>query len=303
MLRLVKKLAYIFLVFIIVYTIVFVLFVLLPGDPARILAGTDAPQEVVDEIRREIMFDRPLYERYLKNLINILKMDFGKSFITRMPVLPEVLDSGVETLKYSFTALFISAFYSLLTSVIYFFKKAGIINRINSLFLSFPRLIVSISLSIIFLYVIVGEAIPFGTGFTGSIYTENFLIASISLAVHPACSLSMILIQEQERLRVSPFVRTLNSFGFPSFVVFLHIFRVSLVPWLSQLSNVAASLVTGSIIIESIFSLPGLGRLLLRSVFNHDFPVLQAVVILSLVLFVMIDAFFKIFYKFISELR
>lgn len=296
MLRSVKKIGYGFFISVSIYTVVFVLFVLLPGDPARILAGTDAPQEVVEEIRREFMFDRPVLERYFKNLISVLKFDFGRSFLTRRAVLPEVVYSAIETLKYSFTALFISMIYSLLVATLHFFIGSGLLGRIHSFILSFPRIIVSITLSIVFLY-----ANPFR--FVGSIYMENFLIASVSLAVHPACALSMILVQEEERLKGSHFIRALKSFGFPPQVIFLYIIRLSLVSWLSYLSNVAASLVAGSIIIESIFSLPGLGRLLLRSVFNHDFPVLQAIVILSLLSFVLIDTVFKVFYKIISPYR
>jgi peptide/nickel transport system permease protein len=119
---------------------------------------------------------------------------------------------------------------------------------------------------------------------------RNLIMASAALAVYPSCSLAEIAILESGAVARQPCVTAARSFGFSGMRIFWsYIFRTSVLPWFGHLTNVAASLVTGSIVVEVVFSLPGLGRLVIQSVLRSDFPMMQAVVITGVMSFLVIN--------------
>jgi ABC-type dipeptide/oligopeptide/nickel transport system permease component len=124
------------------------------------------------------------------------------------------------------------------------------------------------------------------------------VISSVVLSVHPGCTLSQILIEETRNIKDKPFVLMGRSLGLPEIKVFQHyILPKALLPWGAQLSNVAASLVAGSIIIEVVFSLPGLGRLILQSVLENDLPMMRGIVLVSSVSFIILDFIVELIYS------
>jgi len=266
--------------------LVFLIFSALPSDPARLILGMNASDQAVAALRRELNLNSPLYERFWIYLSDLAQLDFGTSFVTRRPVAPDVLTAAGATFTYVGWALLYAMVYSLITAVLAYFRGTRarvVIYSINSLFTSVPSLIVAIGIGLLFLGFNV-------LSFVESSSLENMLLASIALAVYPACTLSQILIEESDVVKKKQYVTAARSAGFSEQRIYwMVVLRNALLPWLAQLSNVAASLVAGSVIVEVVFSLPGLGRLVLQSVLRQDFPMIQGVVLVTSISFLLLN--------------
>lgn len=274
--------------------LVFFLFSALPADPVRALLGVNATEEAVEALRGEFGLDRPLLVRFVDYLGGAIRLDFGRSYVTRRSVGPDVVSAYCATLTYVGGALTLSLLYSLFTAVVAYFGARPLrqfIQAVNSVFTSIPSLVVAVGFGVTFL---VGDLFAF----IEAASLRRTVMASVALAVYPACSLSQILIEELDQVRLTTYVVANRSFGFSELQLFVQpVIRNALLPWLAQLSNVAATLVAGSIVVEVVFSLAGLGRLVVQSVMRADLPMIQGIVLVTAGSFLLLDAFVELLYQ------
>lgn len=269
-----------------VLVLIFLLFSALPSDPARLMLGINASEEAVVLLRRELGLDQSLFQQFSTYVSNLAKLELGQSYVTRRPVAPDIWAAFGATLTYVALALQASVIYSALSAVVAYFRGSRVrrvIHGINSAFTSVPSLVVAIGLGVLVLALDL-------LAFIESADLRNTLTAALVLSVYPSCTLSQILIEESTRVRAAQYVTAGRSFGFSESRVFAtFVMRNASLPWLAQLSNVAASLLAGSIVVEVVFSLPGIGRLLVQSVLRSDFPMMQGIVIVTSVTFLVLD--------------
>jgi len=278
---------------------VFFLFSALPTDPVRAILGLNASEEAITSLRQELGLDKSLLNQFFSYFLNLLSFDLGKSFITRQPVSSTIIDSFISTQLYSFIALIISIFYSIISVfVVYFTNKyvEKVIQAINSFFVSIPGLIIAVLLGIT-----LSKLNLFG--FIENITTRNVISASLVLSVYPSCVLSQILITEFKIVKNRQFIISAKSFGFTERSMFIIIFKNSFLPWLSQLSNIAASLISGSVVIEYVFSLPGIGNLIYQSILRHDYPMIQGVVLISSITYILFNFIIETLYSYFLKGR
>jgi len=266
--------------------LVFLLFSALPADPARLMLGTNASQQAVTELREELGLNQSLLTRFVQYLENVVTLSFGNSYVTRRPVAPDLFSAFNATLTYVGSALLISVVYSLLSTCLAYFggkRPRRAIRVINSFFTSIPSLVVAIALGVLFLS-------TNALAFVEPVSLRNVLTAALVLSVYPGCTLSQILIEESLEVRQAQYVTMGRSLGYSETRVFFsYVLRNAILPWLAQFSNVAASMVAGSIVVEVVFSLPGLGRLIIQSVLRSDFPMMQGIVLVTSISFLVID--------------
>lgn len=268
-------------------SITFLLFALLPADPVRTMLGVNASEQAVQDLRRELGYDQPLVARLGNYLARAAQLDFGSSLVTRRPVLKEVVAAYGVTVSYVAIALCIAAISSLLLLVVAHFSSSAL----RKVFLAaaravaaLPSIVVAIAAGLITIAVAGPAGLPSGT-------LRTLVVAPLALAVYPTLSLAEILLSERQAAMRSAAVRAADSFGFSRCDVLRScVLRLILLPWLAQLSNLAAALVSGSIVIELIFSMPGLGRLVVQSVLRNDAPMMQAVVIMGVLTFLSLNA-------------
>lgn len=284
---------------VIVSIAVFFLFSALPTDPVRVILGLNASEDAVSSLRHELGLDKTLFEQFISYIKNILSLDLGKSFVTRQAVAPDILDSFLSTQLYSCIALIISVFYSVVSVFVVFFTKKyvkKIIQTINSFFVSIPGLIIAVLFGIVLSKLNI-------LGFIENITTRNVINASFVLSVYPSCILSQLLINEFQTVKKKQFVIASKSFGFDKRNMFAIIFRNAFLPWLSQLSNIAASLISGSIVIEYVFSLPGIGNLIYQSILRHDYPMVQGVVLITSFTYIIFNLSIETLYNYLIKGR
>lgn len=272
---------------VVIPALTFLLFALLPSDPIRLALGVNASEEAVARLRHELGYDRPLPLRLGTYLWGLARLDFGRSLVTRRPVAGEVLEAYTTTLQYVGVALGLSIVVSV--------ALLGIAHvggpRVRSPLLLLARAVISLPSLVVAIGVGLALLAAIGPASLVRADTRNLLMAGLALAVYPSLSLAEILILEREMALRLPHVRAARSFGFSKRRVFWsYMLRTVALPWLGHLSNVAASLVAGSIVVELVFSLSGLGRLVVQSVLRNDFPMMQAVVIVGVLTFLGLNA-------------
>lgn len=275
-------------------SLVFLLFSVLPTDPARAALGANASAQAVENLRREMGLDEPIHRRFEDFLASGLTLEFGKSFVTRRSVGPDIMRAAMTTLSYAWLALFLGVVYSLTTANAGYFlghRVRRAIAAVNGAATAVPSLVMAIGLGTVFVALDLFRFIePIGL--------RRAVMAAAVLAVYPGATLSQILSAELEKLRGASFVKALRSHGHSEWhLVRSTMQRLALLPWLTQLTNTAAGLIAGAAVVEIAFSIPGIGRLVVQSVLRADLPMVQAIVLLVIVSFVILDQLSELAYR------
>jgi len=275
---------------VVVLATTFLVFSALPADPVRSALGANASAEAVARLRSELGLDRPLPERFIDYAKASVSFDFGRSYVTSRPVSFDLLPASLATASYVSLALIIAALVSAAMLAAVQFGRPGLSNitlAVVRLVTSLPSIVISLGIGMLCLGVAPTNGLLRSNG-------VNVALAASALAVYPTCSLIEILLTERLRIEQSTYFRAGIAFGLDRVQLFLRfVVREAFLPWLSQLSNVAASLVTGAVVVEVAFSLPGLGNLLARSVLRNDLPTMQAIVLVTVTTFLVVDGISK----------
>lgn len=271
----------------------------LSGDPALILAGPDASQEVVDAIRTDLGLDDPIAVQYGRFLGDLARLDFGDSFRFKQPAMQVVLDRLPLSLLLAGTGLVIAFIVGVPAGLIAAANRGRTSSRVAMalamFFQSAPGFVVGIVL-ILFFAARLGWFPSFGAD------------GPISLVL-PAVTLASGMTGRQIRLvqayateeLAAGYVRTCRSLGYSERRIrYRHILRNVMVPLVSLLGIEFGLFIAGAVITEAVFSWPGLGRLMVSSVSTRDYPVIQAGVFVIGVMVVLINLVVDMTYQLID---
>jgi len=261
--------------------VTFVLTHLIPGDPARILLGIRATPEAIAAIHEKFGLDKPIFAQYFYFLANLLQGEFGRSIIYRAPVFGVVFERIIPTASLILFAVVLSVVLSAILASIAATRRGGIADQAIRLFSTIGLGLPAFWLGIVFimLFSIRLDLFPV------SGYGEGFLDHLHHLAL-PAMTLAVSLVPVITRnLRASliaegtsDYVTAARAKGVPARVIFFnHVFRNSLLPTISLLGVNIGWMIGGTVVVETVFSVPGLGQLMVSSIFARDYLVVQAV--------------------------
>lgn len=279
----------------------FLLFHAIPDDPARTILGPNASEGQVAELRTDLGLDQPVHIQ-LKNYIwQAVTFNFGNSFVDQRSVASEVLTRfSVSMVLFGQTVLIILLYlaFVLLSSQSSTLRK--FISVSDFLFSSQPIFFSGIVVALITLYYY-----PFVT-FSGEFRSvEDFmslLPAALVTALYPMAILSGILRDQLKLSFQSQYIRAAKAMGIPELVILCkYALKNCLLPVLAAFSNILPSLLTGAFIVEIIFSLPGIGTLLLNSILMRDLPMLECTIILNGAFFILINYVFEILYPLVDS--
>jgi peptide/nickel transport system permease protein len=275
----------------ILFGVSFVAFVLmraLPGDFAEAATGTTVVDpEVLQQMRRDLGIDKPILEQYVVWLGNALRGDFGNSFATRAPVLQELGPRFIVTFQLTIVAALISMLIGVTTGLISARLRGSadwIVRGINGLNLAVPNFVVA-TLIVLFAGLYFPQIAVFG-------YTPFLVnpVANIQSLILPGISLALtasVVISENTRAAVlevsnQDFVMVARAKGLKPPTVLLHyLVRNALTPVITVTGLQVANLLGGSIVIETIFAIPGMGSYMFDSIVGRDYPVIQAIVLVA----------------------
>jgi len=277
--------------------IVFTLMRLIPGDPAAIYAGPEAPRDVVAAVREEFGLNEPLPVQYLIWISKVLQGDLGTSFLSGLPV-TELLSQRIPaTLELTVAAMFVTLVLGIPAGVFAALRSGGTADWIITSSAGISVAIPSFWLGVLAIYVFglqLGWLPPGGRG-EGFVHDplgsfEHLLLPALTLGSATAATLSRVTKSAMLEVLYEDYVRTAHSKGLPqSQVVMRHVLRNAMVPVITVASLQLGFLLGGSVVIETVFAWPGVGRLILAGLANRDYVVVQGALLSLVFVFIAVN--------------
>jgi peptide/nickel transport system permease protein len=276
---------------------------LIPGDPALVLAGQDASPEALAAIRKANGLDQPLPVQYAIWLNNALHADFGVSFFSHAPVAQLLAQRAPATLELGLAAMLVTVLLSVPTGVLAAVRQHRpldwLISGFNGLAVAVPSFWLGI-LAILLFSLALGWLPPGGAGdFTRDPgqALKYLVLPAVTLALPGVAAVSRLVKASMLEVLGDDYVRTARAKGVAEHGVILrHALRNALVPVVTLLGLQFGRLLGGAVITESVFSWPGLGRLIRDAIGNRDYAVVQATLLLLVVTFIVINLLTDVLY-------
>lgn len=266
---------------------------LLPGDSATAILGENASREQIEALREELGLDRPLPVRYVEYMGSVLTGDLGSSLRSREPVLNLIGDRLPVTLEIVGIALLLALVPAVLVAIMAARRPNGVFDRIATASalsgLSIPHFLLGILLILVFAVSL--GALP-ATGWTPFTVSpidnlRSAILPAVTLAVTEYAVFMRLLRSELIETLREEYIVTAEAKGLTERrVMWGHALRNSLFPLLTVLGLNLGALIGGSVVTETVFAVPGIGRLLVESIQFRDFPVVQGVVLFITVAYV-----------------
>jgi peptide/nickel transport system permease protein len=283
-------------VMLIVAALVFLMLRLTPGDPAAIIAGENANADQIAAIRTRLGLDAPIVVQFAQWLGNFLRGDFGESFFFKKTVADLIISRLEPTLALSISTIILAVVIAVPLGVLAAYKRGTLIDKAVMGFsvLGFSVPVFVIGYSLIYLFAIKLNWLPvqgyqrIGDGFGG--FLLRLLLPSLTLSV-----IFIALIARMTRASVidvldEDYIRTARAKGQSEWkVLFKHALRNAAVPIVTVIGLGIALLIGGVVVTESVFTIPGLGRLTVDAVLARDFPTIQAVILLFSLVYVLVN--------------
>ena len=293
---LLRKILNLMIALLIVTLLTFLALQVIPGDPVTKMLGADATVAQAAQLRARLGLDQPVLVRYGRWLLSFLKGDPGISYSYSMPV-AEML-KGKLSVTVILTALsfamtvFISIPLGILTARAESVRVNHFFLIMDQLFMALPPFFIGILsvylFGIVLKLFVPGAYVPLSESVTGGL--GYLLLPALAMAL-PRSAMTVKMLRSSIRSQMAEdYVRTARSRGLTDGQILRrHALRSAMVPVVTFLAQSAAEIMTGTIIIEQVFTIPGLGRLLLSSIGSRDFPVVQAIVVMMAVFIILVN--------------
>ena len=283
-----KRLGLLLLTLLLVTVFAFAAFSVIPGDPTDAILGTEATDEQIAALRMKLGLDLPLWQRYLTWVGNFVTGDFGESYSYEMPVAKLLAPLIPVTLTVAAIAFVLILLFSLPLGILTA-RHAGklpdrVLTVLNQVVMSIPGFILGIGLTYLFSLVL-----HWFTLGQFSSAAQNGLGAYIGYLFFPALAIALpksAMVVKMLRGSIlaemgQDYVRTAYSKGNSmTSALRRHVLRNAMIPVVTFLAMAIGDIMAGSIVVEQVFGIPGLGRILISSIGNRDYPVVQAIVVL-----------------------
>ena len=291
-----KKLLHLIPVMLAVSAVTFLFVNMLPGDVAYALLGFEATPEAIAEVQKSLRLDDPIPIRYLRWLGDVLRGDFGHSFIRQEPVMEAILNRLPVTLELMILTQLIAVALSLPLGVWCAYRADQPFDRLVAgaafAMLSIPNFMLAIIL--IFAFAVTLGVLP-ATGYeplSAGLWANlrTFVLPSLTLALIEWCALMRVLRSDMIATLQEEFIMVARAKGLPDRrVLFTHALKPSLFSAVTLFGLQVASLISGSLVVETIFALPGIGRLLVNAIYDRDYIMVQGIVLFAALGFVAIN--------------
>ncbi|HHW01603.1 MAG TPA: ABC transporter permease [Thermoanaerobacterales bacterium] len=282
-----------------VIAVVFILTTIVPGDPARIMVGQRGDPATIEKIRHEMGLDKPLAVQFVDFMKNALTFNLGKSYRNNMTVVQALLIRLPVTIKLAFASMVVAIIVGVPLGIISAVKQYSWFDYGAMFFailgISAPVFWVAL-LSVVLFCVILGWIPGTGTGNGEWIY---YVLPSVVLGLRPGALIARLTRSSMLEIIRQDFIRTARAKGLAEKVVIMkHALRNALIPVVTIIGIETAGLLSGVVVTEYIFSLPGIGRLSVEALVNRDFPVIRGVVLFMAFLFVLANLIVDLSYPF-----
>ncbi|RCW55382.1 ABC transporter permease [Halanaerobium sp. ST460_2HS_T2] len=281
---------------------------LMPGDPAAVMLGTNATPEQVEKLRVQLGLDRPIYIQFATWFKDAFRGDLGDSIFFQSPVL-SVIQNRAET------SIFVATFSMLIILILGI--PIGVISAVkyntvlDQLTMGFAMLAASIptfwlGLNLMILFSVNLNWLP-SSGFPSVVESGNLnnlkylILPCVTLAAPNSALIIRLTRSSMLDVMKEEYVKTARAKGLKESIVILkHIFRNAIISIVSALGFTFIALLSGTVVTETVFSLPGVGRLVVQSVLRRDYPVIQGIIFVVVILYVFINLLTDLSYAFLD---
>ena len=270
---------------------------LIPGDPAITMLGDTATEEQLEVLREEMGLNQPLVTQYVIWLGKLLRGDMGKSIFQNRPVLACIVESSETSILLSIMAMVLILCISIPVGILSAVKANSWIDQAISstamFFASVPAFWLGLNLMLLFavkLMLLPSSGFP-SIASSGDWSNIRYLILpSVAIAIPNTAQIVRMTRSSMLDVIKEDYVRTAHSKGLTDNQVYVkHVFRNSMIAVVSSLGIVFASLISGTVVTESVFALPGLGHLLITSINLRDYPLIQGIILVIAMIFMAIN--------------
>jgi len=290
-------------VMLVVAFVVFSMLMLAPGDPAAVIAGDQATPQDVERIRQALGLDRPFFIQFADFLWRLVQLDLGTSIFTNLPVTHMIAQRIEPTLALMVLTIVLAVSVAVPLGVLAAWKAGSWIDRGVMLFavvgFSVPVFVVSYLLA--YFVALEWELLPvqgytpLSRGFLP--FLENLILPAIALGTVYIALIARITRATMLEVLAQDFVRTAKAKGLGTRpILFLHALKNAAVPISTVVGIGIALLIGGAVVTESVFAIPGLGRLTVDAILRRDYPVIQGVVLLFSFVYVLINLMIDLLY-------
>ena len=287
--------------------VVFAVMELLPGDPARLMLGMNATVESVAALRTQMGLDEPILIRYLSWVGGMLVGDFGRSFTYSAPVINLIAERAVVSIPLALIALFLSTIIAIPVGI---FAAARRGRTGDTISMGAAQIGVAVpnfwfALMLVYVFAVWLQLVPAGgfPGWGGGIWPglRALILPAIALALPQAAILARVTRSAMLEVLGEDYIRTARAKGMPRrYVLWRHALRNAMIPVLTIMGLQFAFLLAGTIIIENVFYLPGLGRLVFQAITQRDLIVVEGVVMLLVASVILINLLVDLCYALVD---
>ena len=283
----------------IVAVLVFLFVHLLPGDPARLVAGPNADASVVALVRQDLGLDKPLPQQFVRFITHAVRGDFGTSLVSKRPVSTEISSRFMPTFWLTVVSMLWAVIFGMALGIVSAVWRNRWPDRIGMTLavsgISFPAFALGMLLMQIF---------SVGLGWlptVGADSPRHYILPAITLGAAVASIMARFTRASFVEVMQEDYMRTARAKGVREFwVIVKHGLRNAMIPVVTMMGLQFGFLLGGSIVVEAVFNWPGLGRLLVDSVEMRDYPVIQAEVLLFSLEFILINLLVDMLYAAIN---
>ncbi|EOC1567912.1 glutathione ABC transporter permease GsiC [Cronobacter dublinensis] len=283
----------------IVAVLVFLFVHLLPGDPARLVAGPEADAQVINLVRHQLGLDQPLWQQFWHYISNVVRGDFGMSLVSRRPVSEEIASRFMPTFWLTLASMSWAMLFGLAAGIVAAVWRNRWPDRLSMTLavsgISFPAFALGMLLMHIF-------SVQLGWLPTvGADSWRHYILPSVTLGAAVAAVMARFTRASFVDVLGEDYMRTARAKGVSEkWVILKHGLRNAMIPVVTMMGLQFGFLLGGSIVVEKVFNWPGLGRLLVDSVEMRDYPVIQAEVLLFSLEFILINLVVDVLYAAIN---
>ncbi|WP_409366612.1 nickel ABC transporter permease [Lysinibacillus sp. 38-6] len=296
----IKRIAQIIPVTLGVTLVVFLIMQMIPGDPALILAGEGASNETVEELRENLGLNKPLYVQYGEYINNLVHGDMGHSLKNKQPVLEEITTRLPITIELAFYSILITIVLGLIAGIISAIRPYSLLDVglmiVALLGISLP----SFWLGILLMYVFSVQLqwLPVA----GWESAKHIILPAITLGAGGAAIVARMTRSSMLDVVNQDYIRTAKAKGLKGYVIILkHALRNALIPVITVVGLQFGTLLGGTVLVESVFAVNGLGRMIVDAIRTRDIPVVQGGVLVASLIFVVINLFVDILYRLFNK--
>jgi peptide/nickel transport system permease protein len=279
-----------------VILVVFLIMQLVPGDPAVLLAGEGASTETVERIRHQLGLDQPLFIQYFQYVIDVVRGDFGVSLRSNLPVFSEIMTRLPTTIELAVASIFITIVFGMLAGIISAtkqYKASDITIMIIALLgVSLPSF--CLGLSLIYFFSVKMHLFPVAGWGTW----KHVVLPAITLGASGAAIVARMTRSTMLDVIRQDYIRTAKAKGLKLHVViYKHALKNALIPVITVVGLQFGVLLGGTVLVESVFAINGLGRLIVDAIRMRDLPMVQGGVLVASVIFVMVNLAVDVLYR------